>query len=65
MTDDSDSRSIFVKGLQPSVTVKDLKDHFDHCGVIVRITLPTDIITQKSLGYAYIEFASKKAMKRA
>ena len=63
--DDPDERSIFVKNVHFSSTVEELKVHFSECGEIKRITIPIDKFTQKSKGFAYIEFETKDAAMKA
>ena len=58
--DDPDSRTIFVSGLDWRVTEKELKDHFEVCGEIVRVTVLKDRYTQFSKGCAYIQVVLMK-----
>ena len=53
--DDPDARTIFVSGLDWRVTEKELKEHFEVCGSIVRVTVLKDRYTQFSKGCAYIQ----------
>jgi RNA recognition motif-containing protein len=49
-------RSVFVKNVDFSATVDDVKRHFKECGEIVRVTIGFNKATSKPLGYCYIEF---------
>lgn len=48
-----------------SASTDDLRDYFQQCGEIERVTIPTDKTTRKPKGYAYIEFASAQSVDLA
>ncbi len=48
--DDADERSVFVKGVHYNAEPQELKEHFQECGEIRRITIPADKYTQQSKG---------------
>ncbi len=50
------ARSVFVKNVEYSATVKELEEHFKECGTIRRTKIGVDKATGQPLGYAYIEF---------
>uniref|UniRef100_T1J8B8 RRM domain-containing protein n=1 Tax=Strigamia maritima TaxID=126957 RepID=T1J8B8_STRMM len=56
------SRSIYITNVNYGATIHDLKKHFQHCGSIVRVTIPRIQRTGRSRGIAYIEFEKKSAM---
>lgn len=43
--DDPDERSIFVKNVHFNSTPEELKNHFNDCGEIKRVTIPVDKFT--------------------
>lgn len=63
--DDPDARTIFVSNLSPLATENELKDHFQMCGTIVRVTVLRDHITQHPKGHAYIQFSTIENRKTA
>ena len=58
------SRSIYVKNVDYSATVKHLEEHFKDCGPIVRTTIKTGP-QGKPLGFAYMEFATIEGAVRS
>jgi len=55
---DTDKRTVFVSGLDVITTEPELKEHFQVCGTIVRVTILRDRFTRMSKGCAYIQFAT-------
>ena len=58
-------RSVFVKNVEFSATVDEVKQHFKECGEILRVTIGVNKATRKPLGYCYIEFADQEAAIRS
>ena len=52
---DQDKRTVFVSGLDVITTEPELKEHFQVCGTIVRVTILRDRFTRMSKGCAYIQ----------
>ena len=63
--DDILARSVFVKNVEYSATVKELEEHFKECGAIKRTKIGVDKATGQPLGYAYIEFEQHEGAVRA
>lgn len=59
------SRSIHVSNVEYKAKPEELKDHFQECGEINRITILCDKKTGKPMGYAYIEFASSDSVDKS
>ncbi|CCW68988.1 unnamed protein product [Phytomonas sp. Hart1] len=57
--------SIYVGDLDPSVTEPQLVGLFKRFGTILNVRVCRDIITQRSLGYGYVNFNSHDDAKRA
>lgn len=57
---ESDSRSVYVGNVDYSTTDKELREFFESCGDINRITIPVGP-DRSPKGFAYIEFASVEA----
>lgn len=55
---DQDKRTVFVSGLDVITTEPELKEHFQVCGTIIRVTILRDRFTRMSKGCAYIQFAT-------
>jgi polyadenylate-binding protein 2 len=51
-------RSVFVKNVEFSASVDEIKQHFQECGEILRVTIGFNKVTHKPLGYCYIEFGT-------
>jgi polyadenylate-binding protein 2 len=60
-----DARSIYVGGVDYSVTPEELQQHFHSCGTINRVTILCDKWSGHPKGYAYIEFAEKDSVANA
>jgi len=48
--DDADERSVFIKNVDYSAEPNDLKDHFQECGEVKRITIPVDKMSNQPKG---------------
>lgn len=48
--DDADERSVFVKNVDYSADAQELKDHFQECGEIKRVTIPVDKLSGQAKG---------------
>lgn len=64
-SDNPDARTIFVSGFDLRVAEKELKDHFEVCGTIVRVTVLRDRYTGVSKGCGYIQFETMEQRKSA
>lgn len=51
-------RSVFVKNVEFSASIEEIKQHFKECGEILRVTIGLNKLTRKPLGYCYIEFGT-------
>lgn len=60
-----DTRSIYVGNVDYSSTAKELGQHFQGCGAVVRVTIMCDKFTGNPKGFAYVEFADKDSAKTA
>ncbi|ESO03098.1 hypothetical protein HELRODRAFT_80718 [Helobdella robusta] len=56
-TSEVDGRSIWVGNVDYGSTLKDLKEHFEQCGAIIRTKILRDKFSGKPKGFAYIEFS--------
>lgn len=64
-TEERDKRSIFVGNVDYSTSTEELRAVFKECGVIERVTIPTDRLTGRPKGYAYIEFVDPSSVIKA
>lgn len=64
-TEERDKRSIFVGNVDYSTSTEELRAVFKECGIIERVTIPTDHFTGKPKGYAYIEFVDPSSVIKA
>ena len=62
---EADARSIYVGNVDYATTVDELKNHFQACGAINRITIPCDKFSGNPKGFAYIEFAAEESVQNA
>ncbi|XP_003391517.2 PREDICTED: polyadenylate-binding protein 1-like, partial [Amphimedon queenslandica] len=58
-------QSLYVGDLLPDVNEADLFDHFSKAGPVLSICVCRDLITKRSLGYAYIYFQQPADAERA
>lgn len=59
-----DENSIYVGQVDYEAQPEELREHFESCGTIERITIGETKSGQRK-GYAYIEFADKEAVQSA
>ncbi|KAF1329080.1 U11/u12 small nuclear ribonucleoprotein 35 kda protein, partial [Globisporangium splendens] len=57
--------TLFVGRLNYATTEDTLREYFMQYGELRRVVLVRDIVTQRSKGYAFVEFAHEKAFVRA
>ena len=57
----ADSRSVYIGSVDYSVTPEELQAHFQGCGTVNRVTIPTGPGGQPK-GYAYLEFCEADAV---
>ena len=60
----ADSRSVYIGSVDYSVTPEELQAHFQGCGAVNRVTIPTGPSGQPK-GYAYLEFCDADAVANA
>jgi len=60
-----DENSVFVGQVDYEAQPEELREHFDSCGTIERITIAENSKTGRRKGYAYIEFADKESVESA
>eukprot|EP00184_Porphyridium_aerugineum_P000428 CAMPEP_0184701290 /NCGR_PEP_ID=MMETSP0313-20130426/19178_1 /TAXON_ID=2792 /ORGANISM="Porphyridium aerugineum, Strain SAG 1380-2" /LENGTH=211 /DNA_ID=CAMNT_0027161297 /DNA_START=357 /DNA_END=988 /DNA_ORIENTATION=- len=63
--DDVDARSVYVGNVDYGATPEELKQHFQDCGIINRVTILCNKYTGQPKGFAYIEFTDEDAVKNA
>merc|ERR1719266_3135348 len=62
---EADSKSIYVGNVDYSTSPEELKEFFQSCGIVNRITILCDKWTGQPKGYAYIEFKDQDAVVNA
>ncbi|EKE40843.1 hypothetical protein ENUP19_0211G0027 [Entamoeba nuttalli] len=60
-----DSRSVHVSNVEYTTTKEELEDLFERCGVVLKVNIPINQLTQKTMGYANIEFKNSNAVEKA
>ncbi|XP_074028341.1 polyadenylate-binding protein 2-B-like [Leptinotarsa decemlineata] len=60
-----DNRSIYIGNVDYGATSDELKQHFQICGSIKRITIPCNKYDQHPKGFAYIEFDDRESAETA
>ncbi|XP_055626144.1 RNA-binding protein squid-like isoform X2 [Toxorhynchites rutilus septentrionalis] len=60
----NDDRKLFVGGLGPGTTEKELKEHFEQYGEIENINVKTDPNTGRSRGFAFIVYKSTESIEK-
>jgi polyadenylate-binding protein 2 len=60
----ADARSIYVGGVDYAASPEDVQAHFNGCGVVNRVTIPTDR-AGAAKGFAYVEFAGPESVANA
>jgi len=61
----AEDRKIFVGGISSDVTNDDLKGHFTQFGEVTQAQVKIDRATGRSRGFAFVEFGSAEACKKA
>ncbi|KAG8343211.1 RNA recognition motif (a k a RRM RBD or RNP domain) Poly adenylate binding protein unique domain [Trypanosoma vivax] len=59
------SPSIWVGGLDPNLNEQKLYDHFVRVGPVASVRVCVDTVTQKSLGYGYVNFQNPADAEKA
>eukprot|EP00252_Welwitschia_mirabilis_P024169 TRINITY_DN7063_c0_g1_i1.p1 TRINITY_DN7063_c0_g1~~TRINITY_DN7063_c0_g1_i1.p1 ORF type:complete len:771 (+),score=174.18 TRINITY_DN7063_c0_g1_i1:327-2639(+) len=65
LTEDSDSRTIYVSNVHFAATKESLAKHFSRCGEVVNVIMLSDATTGQPKGSAYVEFGSKAMVEAA
>eukprot|EP01121_Diplochlamys_sp_Union-15-3_P022743 TRINITY_DN977_c0_g1_i1.p1 TRINITY_DN977_c0_g1~~TRINITY_DN977_c0_g1_i1.p1 ORF type:complete len:184 (+),score=46.10 TRINITY_DN977_c0_g1_i1:114-665(+) len=60
-----DARSCWVGNVDFGATPEEVKEHFQACGSIVRVTILVDKFTGHPKGFAYVEFLEKESVANA
>jgi len=60
-----DTRSCWIGNVDFAATPEELKQHFQACGTIVRVTILVDKYTGHPKGFAYVEFLDKESVANA
>lgn len=63
--DDINNRSVFVQQVDYNCTEDELKEHFNCCGQINRVTILKNHFSHKPTGSAYIEFSQQSSVEHA
>lgn len=61
----AEDRKIFVGGISADVTNEDLQSHFSTFGEVAQAQVKIDRTTGRSRGFAFVEFGSAEACKKA
>lgn len=62
---DIDARSIYIGNVDYGTTPLELQQHFSGCGVVNRVTIPTNKFNGQPKGFAYLEFADVASVDKA
>ncbi|XP_027335291.1 polyadenylate-binding protein 2-like [Abrus precatorius] len=62
--EETDSRSVFVGNVDYACTPEEVQQHFQSCGTVNRVTIPTDKFRQPK-GFAYVEFLETEGVREA
>ncbi|TKR93246.1 hypothetical protein L596_007740 [Steinernema carpocapsae] len=60
-----DLRSIYVGNVDYQSRPEELKEFFEECGMVERVTILANKYTGHPKGYAYVEFSNEEAMTKA
>nr|XP_011465382.1 PREDICTED: polyadenylate-binding protein 2-like [Fragaria vesca subsp. vesca] len=60
----ADECSVYVGNVDYACTPEEVPQHFESCGTVNRVTIPTDKFGQPK-GYAYVEFLEAEAVQKA
>lgn len=60
-----EERTVFVRGVSPAATEKDVRDTFAAVGEVADVRMPADATGKVHKGYAYVEFATADGVKAA
>jgi nucleolin len=59
-----EKRTVFIKGLSYDVTESDLRGELEKLGKIIELTYPVDSATNKSKGFAFVEYKREEDAKK-
>mmetsp|Transcript_12019 Transcript_12019/g.16788 ORF Transcript_12019/g.16788 Transcript_12019/m.16788 type:complete len:223 (-) Transcript_12019:381-1049(-) len=62
---DVDKRSIYVGNVEYETSPDELKEFFDVCGTVNRVTIMVNKKTGRPMGYAYVEFKEEASVTNA